>query len=628
MTLFTLCATNREFNDDEPLPIGFPCRNTDVLILNEKNERCQTGEQGELCEALDQASDLDQGGCRQEGASKAEGEAQADAGWGVSDGTIPEARFCRSRSKYPMLGTMERRTRAALIAITILAALAGVLQLGVAFWARLEMMQAESPVALHSLMFSRTGQLYYDLNRYPFIHSPYMPLFYIVSAGLQRLGLSPLASGRALAACSVIGIIALTWNLLSLCTFTRYACWVGTLLVAVTADLWAYGTVGRVDVPGIMFSMAAFYQYARFRKSKLPGSLVWAGFWVLVAIFFKQTMIAAAGAIILSLALTDLKRAFWFAAAVGGVTAGCVFALDTFTSGRFLDNTVRANITPLNAALISSQFEYLALVGGSSIVIAALGARLGWRGREPLYAYLAAAAGVFVLTAGKVGADLNYQIELLLALGLCAGWALDRCDFFPRLFRGDPGPVTLLQLPLLLYVVVNLGIATKTIVVRIADQPIRRQELAALRPYLESARGPVISVADDPLLQTIGKVEIEAELDGAPKFKASQPDNELLSGAASLTKRGLSNPEPIRRDLENGAIPVVILYQDIFNERPVSKATSEARGGHRFLPTLPKEHLDAIRKRYRLVRHVPGPFAEGDFIYKPIEQAAQIDPRH
>jgi len=46
--------------------------------------------------ALDQASDLDQGGCRQEGASKAEGEAQADAGWGVSDGTIPEARFCRS----------------------------------------------------------------------------------------------------------------------------------------------------------------------------------------------------------------------------------------------------------------------------------------------------------------------------------------------------------------------------------------------------------------------------------------------------------------------------------------------------------------------------------------------------
>lgn len=45
----TYYIVDRDFDDSEPLPIGFPCRNTDVLILNEENELCKTGEEGELC---------------------------------------------------------------------------------------------------------------------------------------------------------------------------------------------------------------------------------------------------------------------------------------------------------------------------------------------------------------------------------------------------------------------------------------------------------------------------------------------------------------------------------------------------------------------------------------------------
>ncbi|MEX0361676.1 MAG: amino acid adenylation domain-containing protein [Allomuricauda sp.] len=37
------------FNEDESLPIGIPCRNTDILVLNDKDELCEVGEQGELC---------------------------------------------------------------------------------------------------------------------------------------------------------------------------------------------------------------------------------------------------------------------------------------------------------------------------------------------------------------------------------------------------------------------------------------------------------------------------------------------------------------------------------------------------------------------------------------------------
>ncbi|TFI59893.1 amino acid adenylation domain-containing protein [Sphingomonas parva] len=38
-----------EIPDDQPLPIGYPCRNSDILILNEANQPCAVDEQGELC---------------------------------------------------------------------------------------------------------------------------------------------------------------------------------------------------------------------------------------------------------------------------------------------------------------------------------------------------------------------------------------------------------------------------------------------------------------------------------------------------------------------------------------------------------------------------------------------------
>jgi len=45
----TYFIVDREMADDEKLPIGFPCRNTDVLILNDQNQSAAVDEPGELC---------------------------------------------------------------------------------------------------------------------------------------------------------------------------------------------------------------------------------------------------------------------------------------------------------------------------------------------------------------------------------------------------------------------------------------------------------------------------------------------------------------------------------------------------------------------------------------------------
>jgi len=45
----TYFIVDRKYEPYENLPIGFPCNNSDILILNEKNLPAEVGEQGELC---------------------------------------------------------------------------------------------------------------------------------------------------------------------------------------------------------------------------------------------------------------------------------------------------------------------------------------------------------------------------------------------------------------------------------------------------------------------------------------------------------------------------------------------------------------------------------------------------
>lgn len=45
----TYYVVDREFADDAPLPIGIPCKNTDIIILKDRKEKCEQGETGEIC---------------------------------------------------------------------------------------------------------------------------------------------------------------------------------------------------------------------------------------------------------------------------------------------------------------------------------------------------------------------------------------------------------------------------------------------------------------------------------------------------------------------------------------------------------------------------------------------------
>jgi hypothetical protein len=81
---------------------------------------------------------------------------------------------------------------------------------------------------------------------------------------------------------------------------------------------------------------------------------------------------------------------------------------------------------------------------------------------------------------------------------------------------------------------------------------------------------------------------------------------------------GRIDPAPLTRDLEAGAIPVVILYWDL--SKPFDKDPE--------LPALPDSQMDLIRKHYRMVRHVAGPYLDGVYVYQPLAQVSQTPALH
>lgn len=488
---------------------------------------------------------------------------------------------------------VEPYVKCALLILSCATAALFAAHVGVGLWARHEFTQAESVVASHSNSLAGGYGIYHKLNRYPYTVTAYMPCFYLLQAGLHLLGLPIFQAGRLISILAFLGIVALCWRILELLTADRYVAWTGTLLVAGAADLNFWATVGQVDMLGLFFSIAALYSYCQYTVQPRPRRLVWAGCFVVLAICTKQTMLAAGGAILLLLALDDRRRAAWFALATGAASAALVLWLNHRTAGGFLDNTVWANINPFSLAKLFQHLNYLLAAAAGLIVLAAAGAVSALRrARQPLYIYLAATAAILLATGSKIGSDLNYEIETLVAFGLCSGWSLHRLGFFPEYFRGSRSAVTLLQAPVLLQVVLSLVISGRILLTRLVVEPMERQEYSQLRPYLLPERGPVISVELDPVIQARDRLDVEPLI------------YTLLANAGRI------DPEPLWQDLSNKRFSSVILYEDVSQPRTGSLNPE--------VPTLPDRDLDAIRRGYRLVRHIPGPVLNGAYIYQPV----------
>ncbi|MBZ5677245.1 MAG: hypothetical protein LAP61_23620 [Acidobacteriia bacterium] len=463
--------------------------------------------------------------------------------------------------------------------------------LGTMFWAANELSPPESVVSAQSLMLVHDGTLYYDLKHYPYTVSAYMPSFYWLESGLIRAGMSAFHAGRLISFAALLGLIALCGRIALLYTDDRHAAWVASLAAASSSLLGSWGTTGQVDMLAAFFALAAFYNYARF-EVRGANTLWIAGVYGILAVFTKQTMLAAPAAIFILLWMRDRKKALWFGAIFGLSVATAVLAINAALDGRFLANTVFANMNPFSAAKFLVQLRYLVSVSFGMLVIVAVSFGRMLRGRALAPAvYLILAALVFLGTAPKIGSDTNYQIESTLLLAVCAGIGLHQINFFQLYFERSKSWITLLLIPLALHMAIGYRVSANALLARLMNEKLSRAEIDQLRPYVQPSGGLVLATDYSAMVRLRQRIDVE------PLIYNLLVSNHVI------------DPEPVRRDLARGAFSTVILAEDVFEPKQVSDAE---------FGTLPASQLDEVRKHYRLARRVPGPFLDV-YVYQPLD---------
>ncbi len=493
-------------------------------------------------------------------------------------------------------GRIEAGFRRVLCLFSVIAGLGVLGHFGILLWAQNEFSSPESIVGTQAMMLARDGTLYYDLNRYPYTVSAYTPLFYWLEAGFIKLGLHAVTAGRLLSLAATLGIVALVWRLLILYTGDLYCAWTGALLCASTSLVLFWGTVGQVDSLAIFWTIAAFYQYSRY-SIRGEKTLLWVGIFAGLAFFTKQTTIACPAAICAHLWFNNRKAATKFGASLAAIVLVLVLIVNAVLGGRFLADTVRANMNPFDLKNLFAQLRYLLIAGGQLVIVTAAGISQARKGRNiSVYVYLGAASLVFLLTAAKIGSDTNYQIESTILLVLSACLALHALDFFPLSFRGSKHWVTLLQIPLGIHLILNFRVTAQALLTRIAVEQQLRQQITALRPYIADG-GRLLSADYNSTVRLRGAFEVESFI------------------YTILARGGVVDPEPLRRDIAAEAFSTIFLHYDVGD----SEQTRDIR-------TFPPAQTREMQRHYKLVAHIAGPYYQGVYVYKPVAQGAERRP--
>lgn len=479
--------------------------------------------------------------------------------------------------------------RRILVVFAVVAALIVAADFGLVMWAENGLSGAEIVVGGQSMMFAHTGRLYYDLKEYPYTVCAYTPILYLLEAGLYKLGLPVYVAGRMVNFCALLGIFYISWQLLLLYTRERSYAFLGTVMCASSALLLSWGTIGQTDTLAVFWAIAAFYNYSRYAV-RGESTLGWAAGLAVLAFFTKQTMVACPVAIVILLWFEQRSMAVRFACGVASVVACVSLGINAALDGRFIRDTVIGNLNPLSWHKLLDHLHYLLWVAGPLFVVAAAGAKrvLRTTGRG-LFVYLGIAAAVFFATSPKVGSDLNYQIETTVLLIVCACLALHSLNFLPSLFAGSKGWVTLLQLPVAVFLVVNYRVSARDMLVRFSGEQSTRAELAEIRPYF-TGPGRVLSADYNALVRVQGRIEFEMLI---YKF---------------LVDAGVIDPTPVERDIARGAFSSIVLFQDV--ERDKTDLPIE-------ISTLPAAQIQEVRQHYRLMKRILGTVADGVYVYQP-----------
>jgi hypothetical protein len=242
---------------------------------------------------------------------------------------------------------------------------------------------------------------------------------------------------------------------------------VAGLLYLAGYPVWAWGALQRVDAfavglewAGIALFVAALTAgggvSARGGRGRLAGAARLTLPLFLAAVYARQTVVAGAVAVYGTLLLLRPRLGLSLTVAFGAAGVAVFAALQALTGGQFRRHIVDGNLNDWSWVRVDFYWQPFWATLHWAFPLAALGLLLGAsgaaRGRGPAGAaggavwagtllpalYLLAAA-LTALTVGKIGANVNYLLQLWAALALLGGLGAGRAIALPGVAAGALG---------------------------------------------------------------------------------------------------------------------------------------------------------------------------------------------
>lgn len=443
----------------------------------------------------------------------------------------------------------------------------------------------EGPILQLAMRVAEGRSPYPPVGRPPYEIASYDPLHYLLCGlGVKLFGANFLF-GRLLSLVCAVGAAAAAALVAWRHTGHRFATFLAGGLVLAMPHFLVWSTLMRVDMLALGLAMGGYFAFERGWR--------WAGMPLFaLGMFTRRTNVAALGASFLAEARRRGWRPTMRLFAIQAVMVAALFGAAEVATGRAMSRVLYLHTaSSLGKAWTWEQLwsliwfplrmypVYFALpVAGA--------AWCGWRRERRLLALYFLTAGVVFLTGGRIGSAHNYLLEPLAvgAMLFAVMWAdLSRTRGWGRTTLSFLGLVLLWQM---LYTGQHLPQSISL------SQP--RADAGASRAVVERLReapGPV-------LCEDTGLAILAGKRPPLMPFEFTQ-----------MARRGALDPEPVLRQVREGAFSVVVLRFNPFDPHEIElhRPGEDWKAGR-----WPEGLIAALVARYRLEVEV-GPY----FVFVP-----------
>ena len=267
-----------------------------------------------------------------------------------------------------------------------------------------------------------------DLSTPPYVVDNYPPLYALIQVPFVWLFGPSFWYGRVISCVSIFVSALLIGCILSSLTGDKLAGLIGGVLLLACPYILYWSALDRIDALALAFSSAGLYtivRHGQYREGVIVGALLFTA-----AIYTRQSyaLVAPITAFVWLVSIKQCQRAMQLTGMTVALTLGLFAVLNFLTQGGFFFHIVTANVNTFSWVVVRYylgeiflRMPFLVFAGlftsvGLLLLVDARHRRTWWVITPYFCASLLTAA-----TIGKIGSNVNYLFELMVAFCFAAG---------------------------------------------------------------------------------------------------------------------------------------------------------------------------------------------------------------